>query len=367
MTLYSAIALSLLAAVTLVQGVPPQSDPSLKRPTIVIVRSYASSDTGEAPADERLGFIAESQGLVLTSFAALVREDTKALRATTTVQIVEQDRRHPASIVGIEPTLNFAILKIDGQRPFPAAKWSGIEDVSVGQKVYALTGFQDGGQPVFTSGTITDLNSKECYQHSMTATMLRARIEIPASAIGGPVYNERGEVVAIYTGHQPDPPSTSSIEGELTNSSFDQERHRAIEEANRGKCHLLPIFLVANIYESLKLKKSLKSPWTGFSVRALTDEEAALFPYDYGRKRYPGAVAVEHVWEDGPAGELGILQDDLLLGFSYYHCKSVAQFQKWLYAYGVGSEIKLYFLRNGSEERTVTYTIEERPKWAVPQ
>ena len=74
-----------------------------------------------------------------------------------------------------------------------------------------------------------------------------------------------------------------------------------------------------------------------------------------------------HIWKGGPAEKLGILKDDLLLGFSYYQCNTVAEFQKWLYAHGVGFEVKLHFLRGGTEVRTVTYEIEERPKWAVPQ
>ena len=50
--------------------------------------------------------------------------------------------------------------------------------------------------------------------------------------------------------------------------------------------------------------------------------------------------------------------------------------RKLLFVYGVrfaallgigGGSVKLYFLRNGTEVRTVTYEIEERPKWAVPQ
>ena len=87
----------------------------------------------------------------------------------------------------------------------------------------------------------------------MTATMLQAKIEIPESSIGGPVFNTQGEVVAIFTGHQP--PAQKEL-GQL-NPILELEHHLKEEEANKGKLHLLPIFLVSNIYESLKLKQSL--------------------------------------------------------------------------------------------------------------
>ena len=307
--------------------------------------------------------IVEADGLILTSYEALIDKESQRLRHTNTVQRLGEQKTYTTSVVGIEPTLNFAILKVeDAKRAFPVSKLLTMDEVKAGQKVQALAAIRDG-KPVFHTGEISELNSKECYQYSMTATMLQAKIELPDSAIGGPVFNEDGGVVAIYTGHQP--PAEHHV-NQVT-PILELEQHLKDEEANKGKRHLLPIFLVSNIYESLKLKKSVKSPWTGFSVRSLTEEERELFPYTIVRKRYPSAIGVEDVWKGGPAEKLGILKDDLLLGFSYYQCNTVAEFQKWLYAHGVGFEVKLYFLRGGTEVRTVTYKIEERPVWAMPQ
>ena len=292
-------------------------------PSIVVVRSYDSAASDAVPADERLGFIVESDGIILTSYEVLRNARTQGLRQTVSVELVGDKSRHKAAIVGIEPTLNFAILKVESDGKLPASKLSPREKIQVGQKVRALAGFE-GGKPVYNTGELTDLNSKECYQHSMTATMLRGRIEIPRTSIGGPVFNERGEVVAVFTGHVP---PERPVDGGVL-----EEIHRELEDANKGKIHLLPIFLVTNIYESLKLKESLKSPWTGFSVRPITSEERKFFPFKRFRKT-----------------------------------NNVAEFQRWLYAHGVGFEVKLHFLRGGKELRTVTYTIEERPKWAVPR
>ncbi|CAN5145238.1 hypothetical protein BH23VER1_BH23VER1_27390 [soil metagenome] len=326
-------------------------------PAIVVVRSYDSADAGSAAAGRGLGFIVESQGLILTSYEILKDEETERLRPTVTAQLVGGEQRFDAAIVGIEPTLNFAILKIEPEDALPESKLCAREEIQVGQVVRALAEIE-GGKASYADGEITDLNSKECYQDSMTATMLRARIEIPRSSLGGPVFDRDGEVVAIFTGHVPQddgPPEEADGQSD--------EEHLRLEKANEGKVHLLPMFLVSNIYESLKLKKSLKSPWTGFSVRPITEEERKLFPYN----RFRGAVGIEHVWKGGPAEKLGILEDDLLVGFSYYKTNTVAEFQKWLYAHGVGFEVKLSILRGGSEFLTIPYTIEERPKWAVPK
>ena len=57
-------------------------------------------------------------------------------------------------------------------------------------------------------GQVTALNTKQCYQHSLAATMFRAKITIPAASVGGPVfYADSGEVAAICTGFNSNPSS----------------------------------------------------------------------------------------------------------------------------------------------------------------
>ena len=77
-------------------------------------------------------------------------------------------------------------------------------------------------------------------------------------------------------------------------------------------------------------------------------------------------IGLEHIWEGGPAETLGIQPDDILVKFGHYPICSVADFQKWLYLYGVDQPAKLYFVRN-NKLITLDYTIEERPSWAKPR
>lgn len=124
------------------------------------------------------------------------------------------------------------------------------------------------------------------------------------------------------------------------------------------------IDLCFNIYDSIKQKGSLKSPWTGFSVRPLNDAEMKLFPT---AKKHNGGIAIEHVWDNSPAQKLGIQVNDILVQFSYNRILTVGDFQKWLYMYGVGHPVKLMILRNGKDYLVTDYVIEERPVWAKPK
>jgi S1-C subfamily serine protease len=147
----------------------------------------------------------------------------------------------------------------------------------------------------------------------------------------------------------------------------DEEEAQAAHEGP-PEIHLLSMELAMNVYDSIKQRGSLISPWTGFSVRTLTDEEIAAFPLASNRVRC--GIGIEHVWEGGPAEALGIHKDDILFKMSHYPICTVANFQRWLYLYGVGTPVKLYFVRRapeGDKLITVSYTIEERPKWAKPR
>jgi len=73
------------------------------------------------------------------------------------------------------------------------------------------------------------------------------------------------------------------------------------------------------------------------------------------------------VWPGSPAHRLGIQVNDILVQFSYNRILAVADFQKWLYMYGVGHPVKLMILRNGTEYLIADYVIEERPLWAKPK
>jgi serine protease Do len=304
-----------------------------------VVRIEGRSRAGET--SRGLGVIVEREGFLLTTYRNLVVPGTEALHEKFHVRSGKSE--YTAEVIGVEPTIDLAILKLETTETFTPAVAAVTREIAPGQKLEALA-FENGALGIIP-GTVTALNTKQCYQHSLASTMFRAQITIPASAVGGPVFHaDSGEVAAIYTGFSPVP----------------EPGHEEVE----GEAHLLPIALCFNIYESLKTKRSLKSPWTGFSVRPITDAERAFFPTV---KKHHGGVAVEDVWENSPAQKRGVKEGDILVQFSYNRILSVADFQKWLYMYGVGQPVKLIFLRNGTDYLATDYTIEERPEWAKPK
>lgn len=312
-------------------------------PPIVSISARAPADHTAVPAARKsLGFIVESDGFVLTTYRNVVSPEDGRLLSKIEIELRSRPGpRYDATIVGVEPTLDLAILKLDTDQTFEAADIKTNSGFSVGQEIYAPNQI-DGNKTAL--GRLTGLNSKECYQETLTAAMYRAEIRLPDRAAGAPVYGKNGEIVAIHTAY--DPP--------------DAEGHVDDED----EIHILPIFLAFNIYDAIKEKKSFLSPWTGFSVRGLAREESAGFPTADG---YRGAVVIEAVVPGSPAARMGIEAGDLLLQLGHNRVESVADFQKWLYLYGVGHEVDLVILRDGRDLMTTRYEIEARPANVRPR
>ncbi len=300
-----------------------------------------AGSTGGEILRRGLGFIVEKEGYVLTNYGSLVSEaDGRLLER---FEVTSGAESHTAEIIGVEPTIGIGILKLQADREFEPVVAAVDREIEAGMPLQAVA--FEGAEMRRIDGEVVALNTKLCYQHSLAAAMFRAKITLPDAAMGGPVFHaDTGEVAAIFTGYQPDP----------------EPGH----EEDPSETHLLPISLCFNIYESLKTKRSLKSPWTGFSVRPLTEEERRFFPT---AKKHHGGVGIEDIWPGGPAEKLGIQSDDILVQFAYNRILSVADFQKWLYMHGVGHPVKLIFLRNGTEYLMTDYVIEERPEWAKPK
>lgn len=324
----------------------PLAASAVPTPNIVEV---ISNDEPKATGDHvqtALGFIVEADGFLLTAYEQLVEPTNGNLLDYHFVRTHVGDEApiYPARIIGVEPTLNFAVLQIEADSSFEPSIISRDQSLIPGQELYCVSDFMQPEENLVL-GRLEALNAMECYQADMTATMFLAEMVISRASLGSPVFNKTGQVVAFYNGYEPPHDNEDDID-------------------DPAETHLLPIFLVFNVYESIKQRKSLASPWTGFAVQPLNSEEQAQFPILNGK--FTSGIAFNHIWKDSPAEKMGMQVGDILIRFAHHPIHSPADFQKWLYMYGVGREVDIYTLRGG-EVLTYKYAIEERPGWAVPE
>jgi serine protease Do len=241
-----------------------------------------------------------------------------------------------ATIMAREPTIDLGILKIDAPDPLPFAPLGNNQGLEPGRFLLAF-GRPGGPESVLLPGVVAQNPARECYQDELSATYLQTSMTFAGGVLGGPVVDASGRVVGMAS-----------------------QRGDAGAKARPGEPGFaLPINLAMAIYESLLARQSRESPWIGVSVLRMTREtrRAAGAPDSIG-------IKVDNVFQPSPAATLDLRVGDVITRMQGEDVHTVYDFQRILYAAGVGQEITLDVVRKGTRlERRVR--IEKRPPEAV--
>lgn len=168
-------------------------------PAIVNINTLArqidfwTHDVREVPQGTGSGFLWDDQGHVITNYHVIRR----AVRAQV---ILEDQSRHSATLVGVSPDHDLAVLKIDPAGlslcPLPVGHSEGLQ---VGQNVYAI-GNPFGLDHTLTTGVISALNRQI---DSATGLPIEDVIQTDAAInpgnSGGPLLDSGGRVIGVNT------------------------------------------------------------------------------------------------------------------------------------------------------------------------
>jgi S1-C subfamily serine protease len=168
-------------------------------PSVVNITSLAvgrqpfSLDVTQMPRGNGSGFVWDERGHVVTNFH-VIQEGNAA-----TVTLADQST-YRASLVGVFPDRDLAVLKIDAPRdklkPIPIGA-SG--DLQVGQKVFAL-GNPFGLDQTLTTGIVSALDREI---ESVTRRPIRGAIQTDAAInpgnSGGPLLDSAGRLIGVNT------------------------------------------------------------------------------------------------------------------------------------------------------------------------
>ena len=142
------------------------------------------------------GFIVSPIGYIITNYHVI----SYAYEGKSDVEVILSDgQRYPASIVGVEEDNDLAVLKIDAEA-LPCAVFGNSDTLHVGDTVYAV------GNPLgelefsMSIGHVSALDRLINTEENADAiNMLQIDAAVNRGNSGGPLYNERGEVVGIVT------------------------------------------------------------------------------------------------------------------------------------------------------------------------
>jgi S1-C subfamily serine protease len=252
----------------------------------------------------------------------------------------------PSAIIGSEPTLDLAILRLTTPPAYdklPRLELGDSDHLQTGHWVIAL-GDPPGPQKVFAVGVVSATAERQCYQEQRSATLLQSSLVLPAGGLGGPVVDIFGHVVGVNIGD----PGTS---------------RPAPSSDTTTVARTLPINLVLNLFEALKVAQSQRSPWLGVSVLELPLARRRLGKQAKGTVFPRTGLYIDDVFDPSPASRAGVRPGDFLIRLGGHELYSVGDFQTWLYVLGIGTRAEIDLVRGG-QPLNVAAPIEVRPESA---
>jgi S1-C subfamily serine protease len=296
------------------------------------------------------GVIVDEDGYVLSD-DHLLRGDDGALLPFIEIEDAEQ-LRYPMTVVGTEPTIDLAVLRVADARRLPLPvqplDFGDSDRLQIGHWLIAL-GDPPGPERLFRIGVVSSPPSRQCYQEQLSATSLQSSLQVPEGALGGPVVDILGHVVGLNVR----PASTTNL---VASGAARPD----------APAFTLPINLVLNIFEALKVAQSRRSPWLGISVLELQTLHHRLGSEARSQSIPRSGVYIDDVFDPSPASRAGVRPGDFLVALGGHPIAAVGDFQTWLYVLGIGNEVRLDLLRDG-QTVAVNAPIEERPESARPQ
>src|SRR5262249_37064580 len=139
---------------------------------------------------------------------------------TITVTVTSSGQTYPATVVGVDPPDDVAVLQIQGASGLSTVSLADSSTVSMGQKVAAIgNALGKGGAPKITGGSVTALGQAisvrdDAGRLEQLHNLIQTNAQISPGDSGGPLVNASGQVVGMITaGAKTVPDQTTSQTG----------------------------------------------------------------------------------------------------------------------------------------------------------
>lgn len=272
------------------------------------------------------GVIVHSDGYILTN------DHVAGRNPTSLTVILKNGDELEGKTMWSDPTLDLAVVKVNAKN-LPVARIGDSEELIVGETAIAIgtpLGLQF--QHTVTSGIISALGRTIQVPTERGENFMEDLIQTDASInpgnSGGPLINSKGEVVGINT------VKVTSAEG----IGF-----------------AIPIDVAKPIISHFIEEGEFITPYIG--VVGFDREIASYYKQD---KNINDGVYLVNIDPRGPAYKAGVRIDDIITHIGGKKIDNMLQLRKTIYAYKVGSKVKVRIIRNG-QQRDVVISLDYKP------
>ena len=256
------------------------------------------------------GFVIDASGIVITN-NHVVGE------ANEIIVIFTDGRKLKAKVIGKDPKVDVAVLKVESDKPLKTVKFGDSDKVRVGDGVMAVGNPFGLGETV-TAGILSARNRN--IESGPYDDFLQTDAAINKGNSGGPLFNMDGEVIGINTAILS--PSGGSI----------------------GIGFATPSDTVAPVIGQLQKFGETRRGWLGVRIQPVDDSIAESL----GLGDAHGAL-VAGIDPRGPAKPAGIEAGDVIIKFAGKPIKESRDLPRLVASEAVGAKSEVTVLRKGKE------------------
>jgi S1-C subfamily serine protease len=280
------------------------------------------------------GVIIDKDGQIVTN--AHVVDGAASLSVT-----LDSGNRVTARILGLDPVLDVALLRVDAPNPLPVARLGDSGTIRVGDEVVAI-GNPIGLDQTMTRGIVSALN--RLLPGISDEPMIQTDTPINPGNSGGPLVDRCGSVVGINT---------------------------LISEDAQSIGFAVPVNAAKAILRDLREMGRVVRPWLGMQGRAVDNRLGAVV-----RMPVTPGYLVEVVYDGSPADRAGVrggnlsiivqgdeylLGGDILTQINGTPIRSHQDYVARVKTLRVGQRVKIVVVRDGTP-RELSLTVAERPR-----
>ena len=280
------------------------------------------------------GVVIEKDGQILTN--AHVVDGAASLQVT-----LDGGDKHMARVMGLDPVLDLALIRVDPKGPMPAARLGDSSNLRVGEEVVAI-GNPIGLDQTMTRGIVSGLN--RILPGVSDQPMIQTDAPINPGNSGGPLVDRCGNVIGINT--------------------FISEDAQSIGFA-------VPVNAAKAILKDLREVGRVVRPWLGLQGRGIDSKLAGIV-----RLPLTPGYLVEIVYDGSPADRAGVrggnlsvvvqgeeylLGGDIVTAIQGTPIRNHLDYVAKVRGLKPGQRIKLTIVREG-QPRELLLTVAERPR-----
>ena len=257
------------------------------------------------------GFILDKQGYIVTNNHVIEKADEIKV-------ILSDNREFEAKVIGTDNRTDLAVLKIHTDDDLPFVTFGNSNKLRIGDWVIAI------GNPLGLGGTVTagivSARGRDILSGPYD-NYIQTDASINRGNSGGPLFNDKGEVIGINT------------------AIFSQTG------GSIGIGFAIPSSQALQVIQQLKDFGETKRGWLGVTIQEVNNEIAQSLGLDKAK----GAL-VSDLHPNGPSEKAGIIVGDIILYFDGQAVESSRQLPRMVARTDIGKKVKVVVFRNGTEK-----------------